>query len=97
MRSRSVSNNGGTTGISLYITKGTTLKEIRVNLFYMNKCIFANKRFDTFWTQHVYSGIKWSVVCSKSTDVLRNMLPMSSGPKKHEICMKQLPRRLLNN
>jgi hypothetical protein len=26
-------------------TKVTTLKEIRVNLFYMNKCIFANQRF----------------------------------------------------
>jgi hypothetical protein len=46
MRSRSVSNNGGSDGISVCITKGTT----RVNLFYMNTCIFANQRFDTFWT-----------------------------------------------
>jgi hypothetical protein len=43
MRSRSVSNNGGTAGISVCVTKGTTLKEIRVNLFYMYKCIFANQ------------------------------------------------------
>jgi hypothetical protein len=26
------------------------LKDIRVNLFYMNKSIFANQRFDIFWT-----------------------------------------------
>jgi histone-lysine N-methyltransferase SETMAR len=48
MSSRSVSNKGGNAGISVCITKGTTLKEIRVHLFYMNKCIFANQRFDTF-------------------------------------------------
>jgi hypothetical protein len=36
MRSRSVSNTGGTAGISVCITKGTTMKEIRVNLFYIN-------------------------------------------------------------
>jgi hypothetical protein len=53
-RSRSVSNSGGTTGKSVCITKWTTLKEIKVNLFYMNKCIFVNQRFDTFWTHHVY-------------------------------------------
>jgi hypothetical protein len=57
MRSRSVSNKGGTAGISECITKRTTLKEIRVNLFYMNKCIFENQRFDTFWT-HVYMILK---------------------------------------
>jgi hypothetical protein len=45
MRSKSVSNNGGTAGC---ITKGITLKDIRVNLFYMNKSIFANQRFDIF-------------------------------------------------
>jgi hypothetical protein len=51
MRSRSLSNNGRTAGISVCITKGTTLKGIRVYLFYINKRIFANQRFDTFWTQ----------------------------------------------
>jgi hypothetical protein len=53
MHSRSVSNSGWTAGISVCITKGTILKEIRVNLFYMNKCIFANQRFNTFWAHHV--------------------------------------------
>jgi hypothetical protein len=39
MRSRSVSNNGGTARISVCITKGTTLKEIGVNLFYVYFCL----------------------------------------------------------
>jgi hypothetical protein len=47
-RSRSVSNNGGSAGRSVCITKETTLKGIRVLYLQINKCISADQRFDTF-------------------------------------------------
>jgi hypothetical protein len=64
MCSRIVSNNGGTAGISVCITKGTTLKEIRVNLFYINKCIFRPKGSILFeYTKLWMSCSTWTNGC----------------------------------
>ena len=48
--SRNVSSNGRTAGRSVFITKETTLKGIRVSDIQINNCIFADQRSDTFWT-----------------------------------------------
>jgi hypothetical protein len=73
MCSRSVSNNGRTAGISVCITKGTTLKEIRVNLFYMNKCIFEKPKVRYFLNslkKHV-----WSVLAYFTININHQLLP----------------------
>ena len=56
--SRNVSNNGRTAGRSVCITKEITLKGIRVSDIQINNCIFANQRYDTFWT-HLVSSIRF--------------------------------------
>jgi hypothetical protein len=51
---RNASNNGGTTGRSVFSHEETTSEGIRVAEVQACKCIFPGQRSDTFWTAHVY-------------------------------------------
>jgi hypothetical protein len=59
--SRNVSSNGRTARRSVCITNETTLRGIRVSDIQIINCIFADQRFDTFWTDHLYHDIVWQI------------------------------------
>ena len=54
---KKLSSNGRTAGRIVCITKGTTLKGIRVWDVKINNCIFADQRSDTFCTAHLYYNL----------------------------------------
>lgn len=68
MHSICVSNNGGSAGRSVCITKETTLKRIRVLYLLINKCISADQTFDTFWTNLISAPIESSATCFNLQD-----------------------------